>query len=358
MKIVYAVEKSSYNYKDHIGVKKKVESQIQLFRSNGFEASLFQYSWQGGYPIIKIDEDTDVLYFRRIEPSIKFLFYMHKLRRVNSKLRIIMEIPTYPFKGEEKVNVSLKRKISRNFGKIFLGCCVDRVVLIAQKHLISKLYHVPTICVNNGVDFNKISLKKVYTGEKRGIHMICVSGCFFWHGYDRVIEGMHYYYLNNKNPEEIFLYVVGEGDCLEQYKNLADKYNLLNNRIFFFGKKIGEDLDALYDMSDIALDCFGGHRKGLTYASSLKMREYVAKGLPVVTSLEPDIYMEETQKYIKLLDSDESRIPMESIIEFYHDIYDEKNSKAVAEEIRRVFYRHCDWKFTFNPVIEYIKNGI
>ena len=84
MKLVYAVDKISYNDKDHVGVVKKVESQMKLFNKNGIETSLCQYEWQGGYPQIQIEKDTDILYFRRIEPSVKMLCSLRRLKKKNS----------------------------------------------------------------------------------------------------------------------------------------------------------------------------------------------------------------------------------------------------------------------------------
>ena len=73
MKLVYAVDKGSFNNADHAGVNIKVNSQILQMKKMGLEVELQQYEWRGGYPQIHIDEDTDFLYFRRIESSVKLL---------------------------------------------------------------------------------------------------------------------------------------------------------------------------------------------------------------------------------------------------------------------------------------------
>lgn len=356
MKLVYAVDKLSFNNKDHVGVVKKVEAQMELFEKNGLETSLCQYVWEGGYPQIQIDKDTDVLYFRRIEPSVKMLLKMRELKRYNSKLRIVMEIPTYPFAAEERGKISAKTRINRYLGEKFLRYYIDRIVLIGQKNLIESLYGVQTICANNGVDFEKIEIRNIKELQDKGdINLICVSGCFFWHGYDRVIEGMHQYYAKGKQSEEVVLHIVGEGECLEEYKKLARKYGLLDSRVFCYGRKVGKELDEIYDRSDIALECFGGHRKNLKLSSSLKSREYVAKGLPIVSSIQLDICNEETKAYIMSLPSDDSNVNMEEIVNFYHKLYNGKKKEQVAKDIRERFYRVCDWEYVFEEVINYLK---
>lgn len=357
MKLVYAVDKLSYNSEDHVGVIKKVESQIAQFERNGIEVELCQYVWQGGYPQIRIESDTDILYFRRIEPSIKLILKLCELKKINPKLCMIMEIPTYPFESEELEKVSFKKKINRILGSKLLKVYVNRIVLTGQQYPIAILYGIPTICINNGVDFQKLAIRNVKEVDisKKEIHMICVSGCFFWHGYDRLIEGMHQYYEHSVNQEAVFFHIVGAGECLERYKEMAQKYGLLNNKIFFYGRKVGEELDAIYDKCDIAIDCLGCHRKNIYYVSTLKSKEYGAKGLPIISSVQLDIYNEETKRYIKMFPATDEAIDIQNIVDYYHVVYDNNQKKEVAEEVREVFYFLCDWKFAFSPIIDYIK---
>lgn len=359
MKLVYAVDKSSYNNKDHVGVVKKVEAQMNLFHKNGIESTLCQYEWQGGYPQIEIEKDTDVLYFRRIEPSVKLILKLRQLKKRNPNLRLVMEIPTYPFGEEERNRISLKRKINRGIGERLLKNYIDRIVLIGQQTPIKTLYGIPVICQNNGVDFECFPVKCTSMNRNRqeGIHIVCVSGCFFWHGYDRMIEGLHNYYEQEEQEENVYLHVVGQGDCLKEYIALAEKYELLDQKVFFYGRKVGEELNAIYDVCDIAIDSLGAHRKGIFMSSSLKTREYAAKGLPMLTSTKLDIENEKTKKYILMLTADEEPIPIKKVTDFYHKVYDGKNNNSVAEQVRECFYPYCDWKFVFDDVVNYIVRG-
>ncbi len=356
MKLVFAVEKNGYNNIDHVGVVKKVESQMKLFNSNGIETKLCQYEWQGGYPQIEIEKDTDILYFRRIESSVKLLVKLRELKKISPKLRIIMEIPTYPFAGEERNKVSLKRKISRWIGDRFVRFLIDRIVLLGQEKLIERLYGIPVICANNGTDFEKITLRKI-NNTSEGIHMICVSGCFFWHGYDRLIEGMNTYYQNCEMNDKVYLHVVGQGECFGEYKVLADEYGMTDKYVFFYGKQIGKELDTIYDKSNIGIDVLGAHRKGMRKASSLKAREYAAKGLPIVSSVKLDVDNEDTTKYILMLPANDEEINVGEIVRFYHEIYDKKDRNDIALDVRKCFYPCCDWRFVFGNVVDYMKRN-
>ena len=54
-KIVFAVDKGSFNHADHAGVNIKVNSQIKQMEKAGFEAELLQYEWKDGYAQIHPD---------------------------------------------------------------------------------------------------------------------------------------------------------------------------------------------------------------------------------------------------------------------------------------------------------------
>ena len=357
MNLVYAVDRGSYNKEDHIGVIKKVESQIEQFQSNGINVSLCQYSWKGGYPQIEINGDTDFLYFRRIEPSIKLILKLMEIKKINKGIKMVMEIPTFPFKHEVIEKISLKRRINQAVGTFMLGIYVNRIVLCGQEKKRKKLYGVPVIHINNGVDYNKITVSQGMQEKNPDcIQLLCVSGCYFWHGYDRVIEGLHNYYEDTKQKRKVFFHIVGEGDCLKEYERLAEKYGMLNKEVFIYGKKTGEELDKIYSKCDIAIDHLGAHRKKIYYLSTLKSKEYVAKGLPILSSVMLDIYNSRNKEYIKLVQANETPVNIEEVMEFYDQIYTDKKKIDVSTKIREVFYEYCDWKFMFHPVINYFMN--
>lgn len=352
MNIVYAVDKESYNNVDHIGVKKKVEEQIEQFKKLGAIVTICQYTWKDGFAQIDIENDTDVLYFRRIEPSIKLLIKLREIKKKNRNIRILMEIPTYPFKFEMQEKISLKRRINMFIGNVFLNKYVNRIILCGYEK--KKLYGIPVISFSNGVTYDKITLKKVNNQNMDDINIICVSGCFFWHGYDRAITGLAEYYANKDTARKVILHIVGEGSCLNQYIELAQKFNLLGDKVIIYGKKTGYELDEIYNLCDVAIDHLGGHRKKTYRLSTLKSKEYVAKGLPIISATLLDICNVQTKEFFYMPKDDESPLKIEEIIQFYDGIYKDKNKQMVAKNIRETFYEYCDWDFVYKPVLEYI----
>ena len=355
MKMVYAVSRDTYRDINHIGVRNKVEGMRKCFKENGISSTLHEYEWKGGYPMIEVSDDTDILYFRRIDFSFKLLKKLAELKSKSKHMRIIMEIPTYPFEGEKKGKGSLKVHINRWIGETFGRFLIDRIVMVGQKDKRKKIYGIPVIHIQNGVDYEAISPHAEY-GQiiSNEIHMIAVSGCYFWHGYDRLIKGLANYYSNDDNTRKVYLHMVGSGECLSEYQKLAEEKGLLNHYVFFRGVLQGKALDEEYDLCDIAVDCLGCHRKGLYYVSSLKVREYAAKGLPIVTSTEADLYIDELKNYFLVLPPDETDIKVEEIIQFYDKLNSEKDRNSLSEQIRQEFRKHCEWKYTLRDLLQFI----
>lgn len=350
-KIVFAVDKGSFNHADHAGVNIKVSSQIRQMEKAGFQVELQQYEWKGGYPQIHVEKDTDFVYYRRIEPSVKLLRKFTEFKKINPNIKLIMEIPTYPFKGEETRKRSLKEKINIFIGELFLHKYVDRVALCGQVDKIDKLYGIKVIHFRNGVDFGALPVNTVKCQAEGDIHMICVSGCMYSHGYDRMIAGMKKYYENEKSPRNVYFHVVGTGEYLEDYKKLAAESEYLKDKIIFYGRKTGKELDEIYAKCNLSVAHLAIHRIGLNQISSLKSGEYAARGIPMISSTMLDICNEDTEKYFLFVPADESPIDIQTIVEFYDRVYAKEN---VHEVIRNLFYGLCDWDYTFSPIREYL----
>lgn len=351
MKLVYAVDKGSFNHADHAGVNIKVNSQINQMKKMGFEVDLQQYEWKSGYPQIYIDADTDFLYFRRIEPSVKLLKKLSEIKKINPQIRLIMEIPTYPFKGEDTRKRSLKSKINIFIGDLFLHKFVDRITLCAQIDKIERLYGIRVIHFMNGVDFDTLPINTNECKAGGDIHMICVSGCMYSHGYDRMIAGMKEYYEKESEPRNVYFHVVGTGEYLDSYKELAATSDTLKDKVIFYGRKTGKELDEIYAVCNMAVAHLATHRIGLHQMSSLKSREYVARGIPMVSSSMLDTCNRDTEKYFYFVPEDETPVDIKEVVKFYDTVYAEKN---VHEKIRNTFSVLCDWDQTFAPIREYL----
>jgi len=347
-KIVFAVDKNSFDSPDHIGVNKKVYSQINQMEQRGAKVVLEKYEWKDRALCLSVDEDTDVFYFRRMESSVKLLKKLKEIKEKCIGIKIIMEIPTYPFKGETGKR-SCKQKLNEFISDFFLHKYIDQIVVCSPSVPLKTFKGIPVIEFRNGVDFENIIVNNVEGNDK--VNIICVSGCTFSQGYDRIIKGLSDYYADSNNSTEVNLHIVGTGEYFDFYKDLAEKTNLLNKHIFIYGKKVGKELDDIYKDCNVALGHLATHRIGITISPALKIREYGARGLPIVSAPMLDIYNDDTKPYILKIEDDETNVNVNEIVDFVHRIYNEKEVNMV---IRKKFEPYCDWKHVYKDVLECI----
>lgn len=192
--------------------------------------------------------------------------------------------------------------------------------------------------------------------ELNEIHLGAVALFKEWHAYERLLLGMDEYYQKSRN-KKVILHFAGEGDEIPLYKRIV-KEKGLEEYVVFHGYLTGEALDEFYDGVDIGVCSLGAHRKGLYGSSSeLKSREYLARGLPIISSLQIDVFQRSDFPYKLYVPQDESNISIERIIEFYESIFRSKTEEMVVKEIRKFALENVDMKKMVEPVVRYIREA-
>lgn len=288
--------------------------------------------------------NPDVIYIRRICPLTNKLINCISYLKEKGKM-VIYEYPTFPWEEEMTKDKNYLRYILDKIHYTKLISLIDIITVILGKNqkLPSKFVEI-----TNGIDIRKIN-SKIITKYDNKINLIGIAHLQYWHGYDRIIKGMKYYY-DKKSEDKISVYfhIVGDGAQLANLKKLVDNYNL-NNYVIFHGSKIGTELDELVNKCNIGIGSLGNHRKGLTKDSALKNREYCARGLPFVIASDDDGFNKDF-KYILKVEPDESPVDINRIIEFYDFI---KNDNYV-ENMRNYAEENLTWNAVMKPVINTI----
>ncbi len=292
---------------------------------------------------------ADYLYIRQVYHDASFARYLRAIRSRNPKIKIIYEVPTYPYLTEQKTSAA-----NRAFRKKELRWCVkaakymDRIVTFYGQ---DEIWGVPCIDLINGFDFSSVVLPQREKSD--AIHVISVALTAFWHGYDRFLAGLAEYYANGGRENIIYHYV---GTVIPEHRRFVEE-NHLENHVFFHGKQSGAPLKALLEESFLGIDVLGGHRKDYPISSSLKSREYCAYGMPLITSSPVD-FIPKDSPYQFLASYDDSPVDMEAVIQFYHSIYDGKDCRKVAQEIRDYAEARCDMKITMKPVADWLMRSV
>lgn len=360
---------------DASGVTKKVLNQVASFKKLGIEMELSYLIKDGRTIIRKIDNQIIEKYTKSIFGRIKKNFFYYSalekyilsnnfnfiyiryacfadqdflkfLKNIKVQgIKILLEIPTYPYDEEFKDKNSrneLKKIAIEKKCRLLLKEYVDRIITFSND---SEIFGIKTIKISNGINLDdiKIADKKEKINE---INFVGIAIISFWSGFDRMILSMAEYYKNNPN-EIVKFHIVGDGDkkVVTELKNLVKKNNL-EKYVIFYGYKSGKELDKIYEKIDIGIGNLGNFRKGLIDGGGLKNQEYCAKGLPFIIAGYDDNY--KNVDFMYKISADESLINLNKIIDWY------KNLQITPEQIRKYVEDNLTWDIQMKKVVDYI----
>lgn len=293
-------------------------------------------------------EHYDVCYIRYEFSDPGFLGLLKVLRR--SCKKIVLELPTYPYEDENRDGVLSRMRllIDRQFRKQ-LHKYIDLVVTFYAGY--ESIFGIPVQVIPNGFDFTEASVVQNPL-PKDVIHIIAVSSMRIWHGYERFLTGMRdYYHDGNNSRRDIILHLVGNGREYGKYAALVEEYGL-KEHVVMEGAMAGEPLNALYEQCAIGIDSLARHRSGIDVLSSLKSREYGAKGLPIINSCKIDV-IDDDFPYLLRVPADETPVNMPDVIAFFNRCFCSGKSRAeVGQEIRAYVEERSGMKETLRPMIQ------
>lgn len=354
-----------------VGITKKIRAQIKAFENNGFDTAytyisnnifyvcknnqpmalgkvgklrklvanyyLYQYTQNKKYPFV----------YSRYGLADLFYFKMLKQLYKNGSVNII-EIPTYPYDDERLPGI--KWWLLYALDKLWRDKMHPYVYRIATYSRDKIIFNIPTIEIKNGIDFDMVTVRKPKDNGDE-IHMLAVAGFTKAHAYDRMLVGLGQYYQNG-GMRKIVFHLVGAGEPENEYHNIIQEYHIEEHCIFH-GVKCGEELDQIYDCCDVGVESLGYFRIGVKISSSLKSREYAAKGLPFITACKSDMF--EDEEYILQIPADESPVNISDVVNFYDRLYNGKSKVSIACKIRKEAMVKCDIIQTMKPIVECFK---
>ena len=294
--------------------------------------------------------NPDYIYIRRTTADRGFLKFLKNIKNRYPSCKIIVEIMSFPYDKEEFFNLIywpyyFKESTNRKKYKLY----IDRFVTFSDD---TSIFGVETIRTMNGIEVGKVV---PVTGEKKlqGINLIAVAGMYQFHGYERILYGLSDYYKMD-GKRKIFFHLVGDGPEIVKYREITEKYNLHNN-VIFHGKKYGKELDDIYNGMDIAISSLGLYKLGIDKISSLKLNEYLAKGLPIVAGCDTVALTGKNSNYYLQFENNQNPININRIVDFYDSIYrGNKQKKEIIYDIRQMAYKIVDISVTMNSIKQYI----
>lgn len=355
------------------GITNKIKGQIKAFNAYGFSVDYTYIANNAAY-FYKDEQDVclgkvgrfrklaaNYYLFKRLRSEeyacvynrygLMDTFYYKLLKMLKNKgSKIVAEIPTYPYDRTHPPGVAGWLLFALD--KVYRNRIKKYVDMIATYSDDAEIFGIKTIHIHNGIDFERVLLRQPQNITDE-IHLIGVAGLSKWHGYDRLLEGMGQYYQTG-GKRKIFFHIVGDGPAKGEYEGIVEKYQLQDYCIFE-GIKIGNELDEIYDKCDIGIESLAFFRIGVFLSSSLKSREYGAKGIPFIMGSKSDVF--DDQDFVLKVPEDESAINIQDIISFYEHMYKNCDPREVAKTIRSQAEKCCDIQVTMKPIIEYLTDG-
>jgi glycosyltransferase involved in cell wall biosynthesis len=295
-----------------------------------------------------VSRQYDFVYIRYPLAHPSFLRFLRDIKRSQPDLKVVLEVPTFPYRNELRSPKQRVLLALDDIGHRHLKKYVDAVVTFFGQ---SEIHGIPCIQVANGVDVDSIRFRERPRNGAE-LRILVAANLADWHGIDRVLRGLDEYRLQQANPD-VTLSIVGDGPAASQLRTLSHELELADV-VQFHGLRTGAELDALFEEADLALGSLGMHRLGLERSSSLKTREYCARGIPfVLASEDPDF--ERDFPFVLHVAADDSPADIEAFVRFMKEL--RERYPDYPTEMRRHAETHLTWKAKLDPVIEYIRTG-
>lgn len=329
---------------------KSVKEPVLLRLTNVLPICSYKRDYSSALELIS---NPDFLYIRMIYADRDYFAFLDNVKKRYPLCKIIVEIPTYPYKNEMCSSLYgkfmyLKDLIYRNHYRRY----IDRFVTYSYDDMING---VETIRTMNGVDvdsFSPVCSARQYNPQC--INLIAVAFLMRHHGYERLIEGMRDYY-QEKRDRVVYIHIIGDGEEKKKYERLIKNYSL-DDYIKLYEPMYGEDLNEMYDNADAGLSGFGFYKDGVDQVGTLKTREYLAKGLPVILGADDKVFNTYGYEYGLLFPNDDSPVNIDRIISFLDEVYLNRERGEIIDSIRQFAKRTVDNTITLAPIIDYINN--
>lgn len=261
------------------------------------------------------DYPVDFIYMRY--PAYIDRVMLRFARRFAHKLIIENNTKELPEKvmNREKITLALEHI----YGKAFLSnvrASISVTDEIARYEKSRSGNSLNAYVIPNGIQVDSVAERSAPAFDGYQLDILFVAKLYRHHGLDRLIYGLKNY-SGNMN---INLHVVGAGLAMPEIKKLVQNLKM-QHQVKFYGRLHGQEMDKLYEQCHIAAGTLGIHRKKMKEGVTLKVREYVARGIPFFLSdYDPDLQKDEIRPYYLPVAGDESPVNISEVGNFANKV--------------------------------------
>jgi glycosyltransferase involved in cell wall biosynthesis len=266
------------------------------------------------------------------------LNYMLVFRRYGYKIVTIHNTDEI---GELSVKKKLKRRILVRLVRMIGSRLLRRVPgiigvteEIRRVEVLKARPNTPlSTVITNGIDVDSMPFTGFRCYDGLELHLVFVASHFQpWHGCDRLLAGLAHYHAGT-----VILHIVGEVD--EELRLMAKDIGD-SNRFLFHGPLTGDSLDSVMSQATLAVGSLAIHRNGMRQACTLKVREYISRGIPFFYAYDdPDISTDVT--WALRFEGTEEPIEINRIIDFAKKV---SRMNGLSLQMRKYASLHLEWR--------------
>ena len=374
-----------------LGVGRKIRSQLYWLNQLGVETQGYMYyltspeleeavrgespylqtiqvKWPSRMPLLYQLKKRS-LYFQKVrqllsEQSFDLIYFRYPL----SDWQLLKLVKQYPGKivfehqgmeleeiqsrGGGFLRTSLERWMAPYVFKYTGGSvAVTREVAHFEKHR-SRFRDLPTATISNGFDVALVPQRKAPAFDGKNLNLLLVANVHLWHGLDRLVQGLAEY----SGPLTIQIFVVGMGEHLDEQVAWA-KGRGIADRIVLCGKCYGADLDAYFNRCHLGVGSLGLHRIRMNDTSTLKIREYMARGIPFIYSgIDRDLQRtKEIDPFGLAFEAQDKPIDMSRVVDFTTQVYSLPDH---PDRMRQIALQSIDMKIKMAELKEFLESRL
>jgi len=336
MKIAYVVD---YDLNQNSGVIQKIKQQSREWHHQGHTVYLVSMKKMTIYDTsqnILFSQKTLNINFGKIGTAMKLLYNSYYLNKLLSQIEvdcIYMRYQMYmPFmtqvlqnhkvimeiNSDDLIEYKLHSKLTYFYNKLTreqILKCVDAFVAVSyelkEKFMV---WNKPMHVIANGIDTRQYSIGQVENSVPTLVFIGTPNQP--WHGLNKILKMAEYF-------KEYQFYIIGTSD--------ENRHN-----VHYFGYLPQNEATKIIQKSDIGIGTLSLYEKGLTEASPLKSRQYLACGLPIIYAYnDTDLVYESS--FALQLDNREDNLDYIEIERFIKSVF---HQKSIALEAR-AFAENC-----------------
>ena len=326
-----------WNEGEDSGVFKKIVSQVRTWKIQGIQTSVHIVSREGNFDAWQRHLGNHLLtfhYYRRVtrfrawkeavdtifaqEPDLvyhRYDLYMPSIGDLAKRLPLVLEINTDDLK-----EYCLSRGLRCWYNRLTRGLLLHKVAgMVFVTHELSQLPHFarfrkPFTVIGNGIALQDYPLLPPPNTQVPRLVFVG-TGNQPWQGIDKVLQ------LAQHFPRWHFDLVGPSPDQIKQ---------ILPN-VFVYGRLSQKEYEPILERAHVALGSLALHRNGMEEGSPLKVREYLAYGLPVIIGYKDTDFSSDVPFILRLPNSENNIKTNLSVIETF--VYRWMNQRVPREAI-------------------------